>query len=99
MEENVIDTIGAPELIIILLIVVLLFGAGKVGKLGKELGSSVKEFRRAVKDEDEQPAPNVGLKAAIAAPQAPVAPPQAPVAPTTASAPEAEATQPSPSIF
>lgn len=92
MEENVIDTIGAPELIIILLIVVLLFGAGKVGKLGKELGSSVKEFRRAVKDEDEQPAPNVGLKAAIAAPQAPVAP-------TTASAPEAEATQPSPSIF
>lgn len=87
-----IDTIGAPELIIILLIVILLFGAGKVGKLGKELGSSVKEFRRAVHDEDDQPAPTIGLKATLAAPQESVTAP----APTTVNAPEAGAT---PSIF
>jgi sec-independent protein translocase protein TatA len=86
-----IDTIGAPELIIILLIVILLFGAGKVGKLGKELGSSVKEFRRAVRDEDDQPAPTLGLKASLAAPQ------EAPAVVTPA--PEAETRQSTPSIF
>jgi sec-independent protein translocase protein TatA len=86
-----IDTIGAPELIIILLIVVVLFGAGKVGKLGKELGSSVKEFRRAVHDEDEQPAPTVGLKATLTAP---------PATPAAASpAPEAGSQPSAPSIF
>lgn len=86
-----IDTIGAPELIIILLIVILLFGAGKVGKLGKELGSSVKEFRRAVRDEDDQPAPTLGLKASLAAPQ------EGPAVVTPA--PEAEVRQSTPSIF
>jgi sec-independent protein translocase protein TatA len=53
------DTIGVPELLIILAVVVLLFGAGKVSRLGKDLGTSVKEFRRAMKDEDEAtPVPN-----------------------------------------
>jgi sec-independent protein translocase protein TatA len=51
----VIGDIGAPELLIILAIVVLVFGVGKVGSLGRELGSSVREFRRAVKDEDDDP--------------------------------------------
>jgi sec-independent protein translocase protein TatA len=49
-------SLGAPELIIIGLIVVLLFGVGKLSGLGKDLGSSVKEFRKAVKDEDAKPA-------------------------------------------
>ena len=40
------------ELLIVLAVVVLLFGAGKVGKLGKELGTSVKEFRRAMVDDE-----------------------------------------------
>ena len=48
-------SLGAPELIIIGLIVVLLFGVGKLSGLGKDLGSSVKEFRKAVKDEDDKP--------------------------------------------
>lgn len=47
-------SLGAPELIIIGLIIVLLFGVGKLSGLGKDLGSSVKEFRKAVKD-DEKP--------------------------------------------
>ena len=46
------ETLGAPELLIILVIVVLLFGAGRVGRLGKDLGTSVKEFRRAIQDDD-----------------------------------------------
>ncbi|MCZ2109253.1 MAG: twin-arginine translocase TatA/TatE family subunit [Dehalococcoidia bacterium] len=48
-------SLGAPELIIIGVIVILLFGVGKLSGLGKDLGSSVKEFRKAIKDEDEQP--------------------------------------------
>ena len=48
-------SLGAPELIIIGLIVVLLFGVGKLSGLGKDLGSSVKEFRKAVNDEDDKP--------------------------------------------
>lgn len=47
--------IGVPELLIILAIVVLLFGVGKLGRLGKDLGTSVKEFRRAVSDEPGEP--------------------------------------------
>jgi sec-independent protein translocase protein TatA len=48
-------SLGAPELLIIGLIVILLFGVGKLSGLGKDLGSSVKEFRKAVKDEDADP--------------------------------------------
>ena len=47
--------VGPMELLIILAVVILLFGVGKVGKLGKELGTSVKEFRRAINDSDESP--------------------------------------------
>lgn len=46
-------SLGAPELIIIGLIIVLLFGVGKLSGLGKDLGSSVKEFRKAIKDDDK----------------------------------------------
>ncbi|MBI2766001.1 MAG: twin-arginine translocase TatA/TatE family subunit [Chloroflexi bacterium] len=53
-----IGDLGAPELLIILALVVLLFGVGKLGRLGKDLGSGVKEFRRAIKD-DEEPASRV----------------------------------------
>ncbi|MCC6381594.1 MAG: twin-arginine translocase TatA/TatE family subunit [Dehalococcoidia bacterium] len=47
-------SLGAPELIIIGLIIVLLFGVGKISGLGREVGSSIKEFRKAVKDEDKE---------------------------------------------
>ncbi len=47
-------SLGAPELIIIGLIIVLLFGVGKLSGLGKDLGSSVKEFRKAIKDDDKE---------------------------------------------
>lgn len=40
-------------LVIILLIVVLLFGAKKIPELAKGLGSGIKNFKKAVKEEDE----------------------------------------------
>jgi sec-independent protein translocase protein TatA len=46
--------IGVPELIIILVIVVLLFGVGRVTKIGGEIGSAIKAFRKGVKDEGDQ---------------------------------------------
>ncbi len=42
-----------PELLIILAIVVLLFGAKKIPDLAKGLGSGIKNFKKAVKEEDE----------------------------------------------
>jgi sec-independent protein translocase protein TatA len=43
--------IGPLELVIILLIVVAIFGAGKLANLGGSVGKAVKDFRSAVKDE------------------------------------------------
>ena len=37
--------LGPSELIIILVIVVVLFGVGRVGKIGGELGSALRQFR------------------------------------------------------
>ncbi len=48
--------IGPLEIIIILLIVVLLFGVGRIGKIGGELGRGIREFRKAVQDEDKDKA-------------------------------------------
>ncbi|KAA0230879.1 twin-arginine translocase TatA/TatE family subunit, partial [bacterium] len=47
-------SLGAPEFLIIGAVIILLFGVGKISGLGKELGSSIKEFRKAVKDEDAE---------------------------------------------
>jgi sec-independent protein translocase protein TatA len=40
-------SIGAPELIILLLIVLLLFGGAKLPKLAKSLGEAQREFRKS----------------------------------------------------
>ena len=37
--------LGPTELIIVLLIVVVLFGVGRLGKIGSELGRGIREFR------------------------------------------------------
>jgi sec-independent protein translocase protein TatA len=47
-------SLGWPEILIIGLVLVLLFGVGKISGLGKEIGGSIKEFRKAVKDEDDK---------------------------------------------
>ena len=44
--------LGPTELIIILLIVILLFGAKKIPEIAKGLGKGIKDFKGAMKDED-----------------------------------------------
>jgi sec-independent protein translocase protein TatA len=44
--------LGAPELIIILLVVLLLFGSTKLPKLAKSLGEAQREFKKGVADVD-----------------------------------------------
>jgi sec-independent protein translocase protein TatA len=42
--------IGLPELLILAFIVLLLFGVGRVSRVGKELGSAIREFRKGLTD-------------------------------------------------
>ena len=44
--------IGIPELLIVLVIVVLIFGTSKLTGVGSALGSSIREFRKAVSDDE-----------------------------------------------
>lgn len=46
---------GPTELIIILIIVVLLFGVGRVGKIAGELGRGIREFRKGLSGEEASP--------------------------------------------
>ena len=43
---------GSTELIIILVIVLILFGVGRIGRIGGELGKGIREFRRGIRDTD-----------------------------------------------
>lgn len=45
---------GTPELLIILAIVILIFGVGKLPQLGKGLGQSIREFRASLSGEDTE---------------------------------------------
>ena len=47
--------IGAPELIIILVIVIVVFGVGKLGDVGAALGKGIREFRKATAELEDQP--------------------------------------------
>jgi sec-independent protein translocase protein TatA len=51
--------LGAPELIIILVIILLLFGVGRLGKVGGELGSGIRAFREGLKTPDEDPVKSI----------------------------------------
>jgi sec-independent protein translocase protein TatA len=45
--------LGTTELIIILAIVLLLFGVGRIGKIAGELGSGIRAFRKGLKGSNE----------------------------------------------
>jgi len=45
--------LGVPELLIILVIIVLLFGVGRIGKVAGELGKGIKSFKDGVQGENK----------------------------------------------
>jgi len=49
--------LGPTELIIILIIIILLFGVGRVSKVFGELGSGIKAFKNGLKDDEEKTSP------------------------------------------
>ena len=46
--------LGPTELIIILLIVILLFGVGRLSRIGGELGRGIREFRSGLRSGDDE---------------------------------------------
>lgn len=45
---------GLPELLIVLVIVILLFGVGRVSRIGGELGEAIGNFRKGVRSADDE---------------------------------------------
>lgn len=87
--------IGAPELIIILVIALLVLGPGKLPEVGASIGKSLREFRKA--SSDVQEATKIDLSVtptappAVPAPAAPAPAVPAPASPAEVSAPDADA--------
>ncbi len=46
--------LGVPELLIILTIVIMLFGVGRVGKIASELGSGLKAFKENLQGDKQE---------------------------------------------
>lgn len=46
--------IGAPQIILIVIVILLLFGGRKIPELMRGLGSGIKEFKNASKDDDKE---------------------------------------------
>ena len=46
-------SLGVPELLVILVIVLIIFGAGKLPQIGEALGRGIRNFKKATKETDE----------------------------------------------
>jgi len=51
--------LGTQELIIILVIVMVIFGAGKLPQIGGALGKGIRDFKKGIADDDDEPAAKV----------------------------------------
>lgn len=47
--------LGVPELLIILVIIIAVFGASRLAGIGGALGGSIREFKKAVRDDEAKP--------------------------------------------
>jgi len=45
---------SGPEMIIVLVLAVILFGVGRLGEVGGAMGKSIREFKKAVSSDDEK---------------------------------------------
>jgi sec-independent protein translocase protein TatA len=45
--------LGMPELLVILVIVLIVFGAGKLPEIGGAIGKGIKNFKKSIRDNDE----------------------------------------------
>ena len=45
-------SIGMPELLVILVIVVIIFGAGKLPQIGESMGKAIRNFKRSTHEEE-----------------------------------------------
>lgn len=73
---------GWMELLLILIIVLIIFGAGKIPQLGEGLGKAIKGFKKSVNEADA-----IDVTASTTEPQQPVAPPAQIQQPTQPAAP------------
>jgi len=46
-------SVGLPEILLIALVALLLFGAGRIADIGKGLGQGIKNFKQGIKEADE----------------------------------------------
>ena len=67
--------LSPAHLLIILVVVLLVIGPGKLPETGAAIGHAIREFRRAVDGKDEAPDPAPSSGAPIAATPTPAAPP------------------------
>lgn len=97
-----IEGLGGPELIVVLVLVLFLFGANKLPELARGLGKSVKEFKKAASDVEhsfkeameEKRAESDESKRFAPKPVTPAAPAKTPPAPTVPAAPPAAPSAP-----
>ena len=85
-------SLGAPELIIILIIVLLLFGTTRLPKLARSLGEASREFQKGANEREREREKEEAAAQAAPTPVVPVPPPAAPAPP--APAPPAAASDP-----
>jgi len=45
--------LGMPELLVILVIIVIIFGAGKLPEIGSGIGKGIKNFKKATRDDED----------------------------------------------
>ena len=58
MSKEISIRFGVPELLILLVVVVLLFGPGRSGKIAGEVGSGIRNFREGIKGDRKEDEPD-----------------------------------------